>query len=53
MTTPNLQEERKRFEEKIKRMKDKMIRLVEQGRLYGLHRQVRQVQKSYQVTGRV
>jgi len=50
---PEIPDEKKRLEEKIKALKSRMVKSVEQGRLFGLDRQVRQVQKSYHVTGRV
>ncbi len=46
-------EEKKRLEEKINQMKSRMVQSVEQGRYLGLDRQVRQVQKNYQLMVRV
>lgn len=48
-----LAEEKKRIEEKIRQLQSRMVRSVEQGRYFGLDRQVRQVQKNYQLMIRV
>ncbi|HKY61867.1 MAG TPA: hypothetical protein VJR29_00470 [bacterium] len=48
-----LHEEKKRIEEKIRQLKSRMVQSVEQGRYLGLDRQVRQVQKNYQLMIRV
>ena len=48
-----LLEEKKRLEEKIKQLKSRMIQSVEQGRYLGLDRQIRQVQKNYQLMIRI
>jgi hypothetical protein len=46
-------EEKKRIEEKLREIKSRMVRNVEQGRYFGLDRQVRQLQKNYQLMVRV
>lgn len=53
MKPDSLTEEKKRLEEKISQLKSRMIRSVEQGRYLGLDRQIRQVQKNYQLMVRV
>lgn len=53
MKTEALIEEKKRLEDKLRQMKVRMVRSVEQGRYLGLDRQVRQVQKNYQLLVRI
>ncbi len=53
MKTEALQEEKKRLEEKIRQLKSRLVQNLEQGRHLGLDRQVRQVQKTYQLIGRI
>ena len=48
-----LSEEKKRLEEKIRQLKSSMVRSLERGRYLGLDRQVRQVQKNYQLMIRI
>ncbi len=46
-------EEKKKLEEKLRAIKAKMIRSVEDKRFFGLDRKVREVQKTYHLMGRV
>ena len=48
-----LQDEKRKLEDKIRQMKLRMVQSLAQGRPFGLDRQVRQVQRSYQVIGRI
>lgn len=48
-----LLEEKRKLEEKIRQLKRRLIQELEQGRPLGLARQVRQVQKIYQLIGRI
>jgi bisphosphoglycerate-independent phosphoglycerate mutase (AlkP superfamily) len=53
MKAEALNEEKKRIEEKLRQLKSRMIQSVEQGRYFGLDRQIRQVQKNYQLMIRI
>ncbi|MCE9623872.1 MAG: hypothetical protein K8R69_00225 [Deltaproteobacteria bacterium] len=53
MKPETLQEEKKKLETKIREIKASLARSLAQGRYFGLDRQVRQVQKSYQLLGRI
>ena len=48
-----LQEEKKRLEEKLRQLRERVVQSLEQGRYFGLDRQVREVQKNYQLIGRI
>ena len=53
MKPESLQEEKRKIEDKIRQIKAKMSQSLSLGRPFGLDRQVRQVQKSYQLIGRI
>lgn len=53
MKPETLQEEKKRLEDKIRQLRQRLVRSLEAGRPLGLDRQVRLVQKSYQLIGRI